>query len=284
MPETTAVVTTDDQYKIMERVLVDGDLAELTPPERASYYMAVCQSCGLNPLTKPFDYLVLNGKLRLYANRNCADQLRSLRGITSTVTARDMLSGDLYVVTVRASLADGRADESTGAVCLSGLKGEALANALMKAETKAKRRATLSLVGLSMMDESEVVTVPGARRADIDPLTGEVLDKPKRLPPPDQAAPEEATTALTDGELNAMLEELKVYHEATDFSEVAHMWETTKRQAAAMMARCAKSGDRDGYDALKASSKSVADHVHILKAEYDAREVAGAPEEAEVSE
>jgi hypothetical protein len=41
-------------------------------------------------------------------------------------------------------------------VNIEGLKGEALANALMKAETKAKRRATLSAVGLGMMDESEI--------------------------------------------------------------------------------------------------------------------------------
>ena len=43
-----------------------------------------------------------------------------------------------------------------GAVNINGLKGEALANAMMKAETKAKRRATLSLCGLGLMDELEV--------------------------------------------------------------------------------------------------------------------------------
>jgi hypothetical protein len=48
-------------------------------------------------------------------------------------------------------------------VWVKGLSGEALANALMKAETKAKRRATLSICGLGMLDETEVEDVPGVR-------------------------------------------------------------------------------------------------------------------------
>ena len=44
-----------------------------------------------------------------------------------------------------------------GVVSIAGLKGEALANAMMKAETKAKRRATLSICGLGWMDEVEAL-------------------------------------------------------------------------------------------------------------------------------
>jgi hypothetical protein len=58
---------------------------------------------------------------------------------------------------------DGRIDEATGAVTISGLKGEALANAMMKAETKAKRRVTLSMSGLNMLDESEVKDIAPPR-------------------------------------------------------------------------------------------------------------------------
>jgi hypothetical protein len=50
---------------IMEQVLIGGDLAQLTEAQRLAYYRAVCQSLGLNPLSKPFEYLWLNGKLRL---------------------------------------------------------------------------------------------------------------------------------------------------------------------------------------------------------------------------
>jgi hypothetical protein len=125
----------------------------------------VCQSLGLNPLSKPFEYLWLNGKLRLYALRDCTDQLRRLHGISIYITNRERL-GDIYMVTARAKDKTGREDESTGAVALGTLKGEALANALMKCETKAKRRVTLSLAGLGWLDETELATIPGVRTGE----------------------------------------------------------------------------------------------------------------------
>jgi len=48
-------------------------------------------------------------------------------------------------------------------VPLGTLKGDALASALMKAETKAKRRVTLSIAGLGWLDETELATIPGVR-------------------------------------------------------------------------------------------------------------------------
>jgi hypothetical protein len=48
-------------------------------------------------------------------------------------------------------------------VTVGGLKGESKANAMMKAETKAKRRVTLSICGLGMLDETEVETIPSAQ-------------------------------------------------------------------------------------------------------------------------
>jgi hypothetical protein len=148
--------------EVLEQVLIGGDLSGLTEAQRLAYYRAVCQSLGLNPLSKPFEYLWLNGKLRLYALRGCADQMRRLHGISITITSRERL-GDLYLVTARARDQTGREDENLGAVALGTLKGDALANAFMKAETKAKRRVTLSLAGLGWLDETEIATIPGAR-------------------------------------------------------------------------------------------------------------------------
>jgi hypothetical protein len=65
--------------------------------------------------------------------------------------------------TVRAKDRQGREDESTGAVTVGDLKGDALVNALMKAETKAKRRVTLSIAGLGWLDETELETIPQSR-------------------------------------------------------------------------------------------------------------------------
>jgi len=146
----------------VEKALIEGDLSKLTPDQRLKYYLEVCQSLGLNPLTRPFDYIVLNGKLTLYAKRDATDQLRKNYNVSVQIVARETI-GDLYVVTARATMPDGRFDESIGAVAIAGLRGDALANAMMKAETKAKRRVTLSICGMGFLDETEVESIPDAR-------------------------------------------------------------------------------------------------------------------------
>src|SRR5690606_2532303 len=151
----------DRQLATIESVLIAGDLSKLTPELRLNYYQRVCESLGLNPLTKPLEYIILNGKLTLYARRDCTDQLRKVNGVSVQIVGREMI-GDIYVVTARARDRQGREDESTGAVNIKGLGGDALANAYMKAETKAKRRVTLSLCGLGVLDETEVESIPGA--------------------------------------------------------------------------------------------------------------------------
>lgn len=149
----------------IETVLLKGDLSVLNDQERLNYYHKVCESVGLNPLTKPFDYLLLNNKLVLYATKACTDQLRFVHKISIQIVARDKV-GDVYVVTARAIDPKGRTDESTGAVAIGRMQGgDALANAYMKAETKAKRRVTLSICGLGLLDETEVESIPGAQRA-----------------------------------------------------------------------------------------------------------------------
>lgn len=145
--------------EIAEAVLVKGDLAKLTSDERNAYYFRICESVGLNPLTKPFEYITLNGKLRLYALKDCTDQLRSVHNVSVTEMTEAEREG-VFIVTCKVMNSHGRTDVSKGAVNIQGLKGENLANALMKAETKAKRRATLSICGLGMLDETEVEDIP----------------------------------------------------------------------------------------------------------------------------
>lgn len=148
--------------ELVEKVVVDGNLANLAPAERLSYYRAVCESVGLNPLTKPFEYIHLNGKLRLYALKGATDQLRNLHGISIELEP-PIIQDDLVIVTAVARDRTGRVDSDTGAVPILNLKGEAKANAILKAITKAKRRVTLSMVGLGMLDETEVEAIPGAQ-------------------------------------------------------------------------------------------------------------------------
>ena len=176
------VTTRDVNAEIMERVIAVGDLAKLTPSERNAYYLATCKSLGLNPLTRPFEYISLNGRLVLYARRDCTDQLRKRDGISVQITARD-LTPDLYSVTCKATNGEGRVDESLGVVAVKGKTGDNLANALMKAETKAKRRVTLSIVGLGWLDETEIETIPDAHTVTVDAETGELAESPKAETP-----------------------------------------------------------------------------------------------------
>lgn len=217
----TQALVQRDAAELMEKVVVGGDLSQLSPAERLSYYRQLCESLGLNWLTKPFEYLELgtgnDKKLVLYARRYATDQLRKVNSVSITRLERERMD-DCYVVTAYAKASDGREDSAMGAVPLtkengewtnaqsgkryfktdgsfSPLTGEALANAIMKAETKAKRRVTLSLCGLGWSDESEVEVMPSARTVVVDHTTGEVLEE--RAPAP-RAKPSDMVTTPDD--------------------------------------------------------------------------------------
>jgi ribosomal protein L37AE/L43A len=172
-----------EQTRMLEKVVVEGDLSKLAPAERLIYYRQICESLGLNPLTRPFDYIVLSGRLTLYCNRQGTDQLRKIHGVSITKLEREQI-GDVYVVTAYARDKEGRTDSSVGAVNTAGLRGDALANAYMRAETKAKRRVTLSLVGLGWLDESEVETIATAQPVTVDMETGEIVEPPAKTESP----------------------------------------------------------------------------------------------------
>jgi hypothetical protein len=178
----------------IERVLVNGDLSKLTPQQRVIYYRNLCESLSLNPLTQPFSYIVLNGRLVLYATRAATDQLASLRKISITFGPPAVEEG-IYIVKAVAKDATGRTVENVGAVSINGLKGDLRVNAMLKAHTKASRRAILSFSGLGWMSEDEPDTVPGAQPVTVDengetvthttgihPQTGEVIDPPPTGP------------------------------------------------------------------------------------------------------
>lgn len=182
-PNLPAVIPTLSP-EVLETVLVDGDLRKLTPSQRSAYYQNFCWSLGINHLTRPFGYIVLNDKLTLYAFKGATDQLRRVHGISLSILSRerDEESGT-YLVTARATMPSGRSDEDVGAVAFykteydrqekktvsTILSGETAANAKMKAETKAKRRVTLSICGLGgVLDESELDTVKGYKKVAIE--------------------------------------------------------------------------------------------------------------------
>lgn len=153
--------------EIISSLVLKGDMSGLAPQQKVQYVMNMCDRLGLDPLTQPFKILKLQGKEVLYADKGCAQQLCKIYQISTEVTKREKVE-DIYIVTVRASGRDGRFTDEDGAVTIGSSKGDVLANAMMKAVTKAKRRAVLAFCGLGLLDETEVDTIKGAVKADID--------------------------------------------------------------------------------------------------------------------
>jgi len=145
-----------------ELALINNDLRNMTAQERLSLYNKTCESLGLNTYTQPFGYIEFRGgKLSLYAKKDATDQLRKIHKVSVEIVSKETIL-DNFIVIAKAVDSDNRTDEDMGSVCTKGLSGESLGNAMMKAITKAKRRVTLSICGLGILDETEVETIKDA--------------------------------------------------------------------------------------------------------------------------
>lgn len=206
----------------VEAALIEGDLGKLSTEEKLKHYMQVCESLGLNPHTKPFGYILLQGKVTLYALRACTDQLRTIHGV-SVVSVQTVAQGGLVTVTATVRDKTGREDSDIGCVSVDGLRGEMLANAHMKAITKAKRRATLSLCGLGWLDETEAETITSARVIP-EPAAPLAIAKPVEQTKPVAAVPVERMGPGDDMEMElateAQLKELTRLKKAANFTPV----------------------------------------------------------------
>lgn len=169
---------------VVEKVITGGDLGQLTPEQRVRYYIQTCESLKLNWRTKPFDVVALRGQgaKTLYPNKGCAEQLAQIHNISVDLLEATTEQG-VRIQKAKACLTNGRCATKTGAVPVDGLRGDAYANAVMKCETKAHRRAVLALVGLNMPDESELESIPGSQRFTMDVESGEIAPQGKRPEP-----------------------------------------------------------------------------------------------------
>ena len=147
--------------KVMESVVMRGDLSGLGPEARTRFYVQMCEGLGLNPASQPFAYLRLNGKEILYATRGATDQLAAMHRVNRRIVdgpkVIDLAGTKMVYAVCEASLPNGRVEQSTATLPVVDP-----VNMLMKCETKAKRRATLSILGLGMLDEMELETIPAS--------------------------------------------------------------------------------------------------------------------------
>ncbi len=161
--KTEKETLTIDESILSSIVKNGGDVSQLTDEERFEYYKLMCARVGLDATSMPFKYLLLNGKWVIYLDRSGAQQLNKLHNVSHQIVSREN-TGEYYIVTARASLPDGRFTESIGAAPLGNMKGDAYTNRLMFVETKSKRRATLDLLGLGFLDETEVDSIPNVKK------------------------------------------------------------------------------------------------------------------------
>jgi hypothetical protein len=218
--ETSIATREQAGIAALEHVLGTGDLSQLSNEQRVGHYLRMCRSLGLNPLSRPLDWIFFRDpdgteKLQLYPNQSCAAQLRRQHQIRVEVTRRETV-GEMFVVEVKGTTPDGREDFASKYVPLTNkygrLTGQQYANALMKAETGAKRRLTFSMVGLAVPPDPEEAAV-GWRPVIVDG-TGMIL----RHPSPEQRyLAETPTAARAIGE--PVFEDLAVPDDPDDASQ-----------------------------------------------------------------
>lgn len=144
------------ESEVMAQVVLAGNIDGLSAPQRVDYYRKFCEHLGLNPLTQPFTIITTKNGLQLYPNKSCTEQLKKKHGV-QILDRKETKEEDMVTVTLAGRTRTGEVDSATGAVWWKGLVGQDRANALMKAETKARRRLVLALCGLGMYDDDEYV-------------------------------------------------------------------------------------------------------------------------------
>ena len=148
----------------LEKIILNSDLSSLSGEQRVNFYYQVCDQYGLDPFTRPFEFIKMNGKLVLYATKSCASALQELKSISVEIVKQEAFQ-DVWIVTVRGTRADEKAAdgrviaENVGITPIKGLSGDQLSNSIMKAVTTAQRRLILQMCGLGSTDETELQSI-----------------------------------------------------------------------------------------------------------------------------
>lgn len=187
--EALAIAQDPLHPEIVASLVLDGDIAKLTPPQRVAFYVHRCRELGIDPGEQPFQLIRLNGKLVLYPKKECAQALTRVHRLSVEVTSKEW-DESVYIVSARATDPSGQFVDDVGIVDMDTDDARKLgrANAMMKAHTKAKRRAVLSKCGLGGADAEDIA---GARVYNMDVETGEITEDPSHRTAIDTTATED---------------------------------------------------------------------------------------------
>lgn len=155
--------------EILFQVVTGGDTSAMTVDQKLEYYRVMCNKVDIDPALTPFIFIKTKNGERLYASKSLTNQLGMKKMVSCTNTKQEMISG-IFVANYRATTPDGRVTDEVGAVSVDGIVKDDLANCIMKAHSKAKRRAVLSHCGLGMLSEDETDTMGGAQATYVPPL------------------------------------------------------------------------------------------------------------------
>jgi hypothetical protein len=187
-PAGLAATDPAELARVVESLVVRGDISALSIADRSRYYMKMCESLGLNPHAQPLAFLKLNGKEVLYVTRGATDQLAAMHRLN-----RKMVDGpkviDLGGTKVVYAVCEATHPNGRTETAIATLPFTDPVNVYMKAETKAKRRATLSILGLGLLDETELETIPASA---MGPATQAVL------PAETEDRPEDSSAAMAE--------------------------------------------------------------------------------------
>src|SRR5215467_13587952 len=153
-----SIATTDrDELAVLtERLLLgDGDLSKFSPDERLRFAQLMCERRGVDVRDGVVQLIRSQGRVVLYWNSLFTDSQRAVLGITIESLTWDIFD-NICVARCEMRAADGRRDVDIGAVSVEGLKGVARENAIMKSLTKAKRRTTLSILGMGSSESEDL--------------------------------------------------------------------------------------------------------------------------------
>lgn len=158
--EVADVLSSDStpSFQKAELALMRGDLRGLTKGQIAEVVEGLARDAGLNPALSPIDVIpTREGRLVPYINAKGAAALRRLHGLE--VTAIDLVKERAGLVVLRCILRrpDGTTDMAYGAADWREDRPADEARAWMVAETRAKRRATMSAVGIFLEGPSDEV-------------------------------------------------------------------------------------------------------------------------------
>lgn len=131
------------------------DFKGVPEKDRSNFVSALCKVLDIPTPLNPFYFIPANNKEVLYAGIEAAQLLAESKKLNVEIRGKTLDDANLYTIGVRVTGPTGRFCDNEGIMYLGGLTGEKRGNAMMKAITKAQRRAILSYCGLSMTDDAD---------------------------------------------------------------------------------------------------------------------------------